>query len=190
MQSNRPRLERRERLVGRRYGGDLELTAFDQADHCLELRDVVFDHQHVACAASANPSRWSNAVDQRLFGDGFLQMRDGAGFERALLRFAARDDVHGNRARWPDSRELPEQLPAIDVRQADVERDRVGHVAIARAERLRRVCATMALKPRALREAQHDPCERRIVLDDEQRVDRSISLRSSRAVVDRCAARC
>ncbi|HEY5340896.1 MAG TPA: hypothetical protein VIK27_07710 [Candidatus Aquilonibacter sp.] len=90
-------------------GGDRDLTTFDQVGHRRELGDVIFDDEHVARAGIGEPEQ---VVESRAHAATAL----------------GRNDMNGDRFCCGVALELIEQLPAIDVRQPDVERDRIRHV--------------------------------------------------------------
>ena len=119
----RQRVERRGRVA---HGRHRYLAALDQANHRIELRDVVLDEQQILRPVADEAEQRVERLRQRLFGYRLLEVRDGSEVERALPLLGAGDHVHRNVRRCRVGLELLEQAPAIGIGQTDVERYRIG----------------------------------------------------------------
>ena len=121
---------------------------------------------HGAARAASAPNTSSSA---RAVATGFVEHADRAELQGALGALLRRDDIHGDMARREIVLQAIEHAPAVDVRQADVERDRVrpplaGERDGCGAERGRRRLPALRSRASSIR----TPAKPLVVLDDEQ----------------------
>ena len=141
--------------------GDRDLAGLDEVGHRGELGDVVLDHQHVARRVSANPRSWSKAWVSASSLAGFFKWAKAP-------ESSARCHCSSPEITWTGmvlvggiAFELIEQLPAVDVGQADVERDRVGDVLPREREPFAPGPRDEPFEAAVAREPEQDPAERR-----------------------------